>query len=109
MARASGLGLIGCGVLLIGWAFRSVAGNIGPEERQLVTTGPYAFSRNPMYVGWTMLYAGRALLSNNRWVALLLPAVVAITHVGTIQEERALEREFGDEYRVFRQNVRRYL
>lgn len=108
-ARASGLGLIGCGGFIIGWAVRSVAGNVGSEERQLVTTGPYSLSRNPMYVGWTMLYAGLALLSNNRWVALLLPAVVTITHVGTIQEERPLEREFGDEYRAYRRNVRRYL
>lgn len=109
LARVSGLGLIGCGVFITGWAFRSVAGNIGSEERQLVTTGPYSLSRNPMYVGWTVLYAGLALLSNNRWIALFFPAVVTDTHLGTIQEERSLEREFGDEYRTYRRTVRRYL
>lgn len=109
ISRIGGLALIGWGVFVNGWAISSVAENIGREELQLVTTGPYSFSRHPMYTGWTMLYAGFALLRNNGWIALFLPAVIATTHWGIHREEQSLEREFGEEYRAYRRRVPRYL
>lgn len=109
IARVGGAALVAWGGLVIGLAIKSVAGNIGRAERNLVTTGPYSFSRNPMYVGWTMVYAGFALLKNNGWVALFLPAVIATTHWGTHREEESLAREFGEQYRTYRSRVRRYL
>ncbi|MFC7237295.1 methyltransferase family protein [Saliphagus sp. GCM10025317] len=109
ITRICGLALIGWGVFVNGWAFYSIAKTIGRGERQLVTTGPYSFSRNPIYVGWTMLYAGFALLKNNGWIALFLPAVIAITHWATHREEQWLEQEFGEEYRAYRRRVPPYL
>lgn len=97
------------GRFLNGWAIYSVAENFGRGERQLVTTGPYSFSRNPMYVGWTVLYTGFALRKNNGWIALFLPAVIATTHVWLHLEEQSLEREFGEEYRAYCRRVPRYM
>lgn len=76
----------------------------------LVTTGPYRFSRNPMYLGFTLLYLGIGLLANSVWPLLLLPLVIVVMYFGVIvREEAYLERLFGDAYRSYRQRVRRWL
>ncbi|MFI5210728.1 MAG: methyltransferase family protein, partial [Gemmatimonadales bacterium] len=68
------------------------------------------FSRNPMYVGMTLLYLGIALWANSLWPLLLLPAVLVVMRRGVIAREEAyLERRFGDEYRSYRARVRRWL
>jgi protein-S-isoprenylcysteine O-methyltransferase Ste14 len=63
-----------------------------------------------MYVGMTLLYLGTTIWQNTLWPLVALPAVVAVIHVGVIQrEERYLERLFGDDYRAYRDRVRRWL
>ncbi|USZ71695.1 methyltransferase family protein [Natronosalvus halobius] len=111
LARSAGWGLTGIGLLIIGWAVRTVGGSELGGERPavLVTTGPYAFSRNPMYVGWTALYLGIALLLNTAWLLVVLPVVLSTVHLVVRREERSLEREFEDAYRAYRRDVRRYL
>lgn len=108
-ARAVGVGLSLVGVLLIWWAVRAV-GEVNVEKpATLVTTGPFSFSRNPMYVGWSVLYLGLSLVVNTVWLVVAFPLVVAAAHRVVLQEERALEREFGDAYRTYRRDVPRYL
>lgn len=109
LARATGLVLVSSGLFLIGWALRAVAVTLDTGARRPVTAGPYAVSRNPMYVGWTLLYAGTALLRNDAWVAGFTPAVLATTHWIVRREERELELAFGDEFRAYSGRVRRYL
>lgn len=109
LARAAGWGLVVAGLAVIGWAVRTVGAQDVEAPAALVTDGPYAFSRNPMYVAWTALYAGVALLANAAWPLLALPAVLAATHATVRREERALEEDFGEEYRDYRRAVRRYL
>ena len=76
----------------------------------VVTTGPYRFSRNPMYVGITLLYVGVAIWVNTVWPLLFLPVILIVMHYGVIvREEAYLERTFGEEYRQYRQRVRRWL
>ena len=80
-----------------------------PASR-LVTAGPYRFTRNPMYLGITLAYAGLALLIDTAWPLLLLPAVLALLMVVVVRrEERYLERAFGDAYRAYRDRVRRWI
>ena len=62
-----------------------------------------------MYVAWTLGYAGVALVSGTAWPLLLLPAVLVVTQVVIMREERSLERRFGDAYRSYKASVRRYL
>jgi protein-S-isoprenylcysteine O-methyltransferase Ste14 len=101
--------LIGAGILLGAWAVRA-AGNVDVESpSELVTTGPFAFSRNPMYVAWMALYVGIALVVNTVWLFVLLPVVLVVTHVTVQREEHSLESAFGDEYRDYKDDVRRYL
>ena len=76
---------------------------------KVVTRGPHALTRHPMYVGWTMVYIGAALMVGSRWLLILLPPVLGYTHRAVLREERCLEGRFGRDYRQYRERVRRYL
>jgi protein-S-isoprenylcysteine O-methyltransferase Ste14 len=76
----------------------------------LVTTGPYRISRNPGYLGMTLAYAGVALLSGALWpFGTLVPTLVLIDCGVIAREERYLERTFGDQYRQYKRQTRRWL
>ncbi len=82
--------------------------DLGRPE-QLVTAGPYRLSRNPMYVGWTLVYIGVGLALDSAWLLLLLPAVLVATHLAVVREEHRLSDLFGATYQEYRTSVRRYL
>jgi len=76
----------------------------------LVTDGPYRFTRNPMYLGMAALYAAIALGAGSLWALALLPIVLVVIQVAVIRREEAyLERHFGEPYREYRSNVRRWI
>lgn len=76
----------------------------------LVTEGPFRYSRNPIYVALTWLYVGVALLINALWILLLVvPAVLVIRYGVIAREEVYLTRKFGDAYRQYTTQVRRWL
>ena len=76
----------------------------------LVFTGPYRYTRNPMYVALALLTAGMGLWLNTWWVFLLLvPVVVAIDRFVIAREEAYLRRRFGSEYDAFARRVRRWV
>lgn len=107
------LGLAGL-VLLFAAAARFIkAGTNIPTSRPstaLVTDGLYRFSRNPIYLGLTLVYLGLAVGMASLAVLLLLPPLLAVMQIGVIQrEERYLEARFGEAYRAYRQRVRRWL
>jgi protein-S-isoprenylcysteine O-methyltransferase Ste14 len=76
----------------------------------LVTSGPYAFTRNPMYVSLALLTIAFALFLNSWWIAILLiPALLAVQQMVMVPEERYLRRRFGAEYEAYMLRVRRWL
>ena len=76
----------------------------------LVTSGGYRISRNPMYTGLAIIYAGGALLAGSWWPMLLLPLVLlAIVQLVIKPEEAYLSERFGDDYRQYQARVRRWL
>ena len=94
-------------------AYRAVASvnaiDVGTPTH-LIDTGPYARSRNPMYVAWTLIYVGVGLLANTAWLLLLLPPLVLFTHYFVVlPEERHLAQQFGAAYAAYSARVRRYL
>ncbi len=97
------------------WAFRTMlrAGeNPDPGEptQSIVTEGPFARTRNPLYLSFAIFDLGVALLLNNLWIALVLvPLVVYIDLRIVRREERKLQRQFGDEYLNYKRSVRRWL
>ena len=76
----------------------------------LVTEGPFRSSRNPIYVALTLLYLGVAFLVNAWWILLLVVPVLVVIRYGVIAREEAyLTRKFGDAYRQYTTQVRRWL
>jgi len=98
------------GILLAAWAVTMVNAIDISKPAMIITTGPYAFSRNPMYVAWMLIYLGVALIMNTAWLTMLLPILILFTHYFVIrQEEHQLEKLFGEPYRQYCARVRRYL
>ena len=78
--------------------------------RALVTTGIHGRSRNPIYVGMFLLYAGIGLVARSPWVLILtLPLAITLRYGVVAREEAYLERRFGDAYRDYKARVRRWL
>src|SRR6185436_2021748 len=69
----------------------------------IVRSGPYRWTRNPMYLGMLLLYLGVAFLFDVRWALVLSPALVAlVSQLVIAKEERYLEASFGDEYQRYK-------
>jgi protein-S-isoprenylcysteine O-methyltransferase Ste14 len=78
--------------------------------RTIVATGPFRYSRNPMYVALSTMYVGLSLLAGKAWPLVLLPIVlVAVYAIVIRREEHYLASAFGDEYAAYRRRVRRWL
>jgi protein-S-isoprenylcysteine O-methyltransferase Ste14 len=76
----------------------------------LVTTGPFRFTRNPLYVAFTLFFIGLALWTGWLSSLLLLPLAHAGLHYGVVaREERYLANKFGAAYDDYRRRVRRWL
>ena len=105
---------VGC--ILPVWAyvrFRLAGTEIDPTSetnRALVETGPYAFSRNPMYLGLTVVSVGMVILVDC-WPMLAAPFAVFATanFVHIPFEEAKMARQFGEAYDTYRRRVRRWL
>ena len=107
------LGLPAAGIAL--WAlltFRRADTAIEPWEpaRHLVTHGPYAYTRNPMYVSLTLLSASLAVALDLPWALLMVPAAVLVTDRYVIaREEVHLAHMFGAAYRDYCARTRRWV
>jgi protein-S-isoprenylcysteine O-methyltransferase Ste14 len=114
-AVAAGIvvGLLGAGLVLWGLATMRTAGAaVDPRKgtKAIVTTGPFRFTRNPLYVGLTLVYLGLTLGFDTWWGIVLLVPLMVVLHVGVVRrEESYLERKFGDEYRQYKRKVGRYI
>jgi protein-S-isoprenylcysteine O-methyltransferase Ste14 len=110
-----GVALVGLGCFVALWGivtFRRHRTSVLPfrPASALVETGPYRFTRNPMYVGMTTAYVGAALALNVVWPLLILPIVLyLIVRLVVKPEEEYLAAKFGVEYARFTQRVRRWL
>ena len=114
LRRAAGSLALAGGCAINVWAIierrRRTAGEFELEHPQtLVTTGPYALSRHPMYVGWWCIHLGVGLLRGSGWVVATVPSAALVEHLGVVAEERALEHTFGDEWARYRDRVPRYV
>jgi protein-S-isoprenylcysteine O-methyltransferase Ste14 len=76
----------------------------------IVRTGPYRFSRNPIYLAYSLFQLGIAIWMNSLWLLATLGVAVALMHFVVIRrEEEYLERRFGAEYLDYKASVGRWL
>lgn len=77
---------------------------------ELLFAGPYRFTRNPMYVGMTLVTIGLGVASDTLWTLPLALAALGAVHVLAVRpEERYLAAKFGEPYLQYMTRVRRYL
>jgi len=82
----------------------------GAAATCLVMTGPFAISRNPIYLAWAIFQLGLGIWLQNIWIVVLLPpAILVVNMLGIIPEEQVLQEEFGQAYQEYRDRVRRWL
>jgi protein-S-isoprenylcysteine O-methyltransferase Ste14 len=108
-------------IVLVAGVWLSVAGarefdrngtNINPFQPALtlVTTGPYRFTRNPMYLGMTIILLGFSLMLSLEWGIILTPVLLlAFDRLVVAREEAYLTAKFGTPYRDFLARTRRWL
>jgi protein-S-isoprenylcysteine O-methyltransferase Ste14 len=100
---------------LVAWAIITMtrAGSNVPTNlpsTTIVETGPYRFTRNPIYLGMVLGLIGLAIAFNGLWLLMTLVPFALVIRYGVITREEAyLERKFGDVYRRYRARVRRWL
>ena len=107
--------LVAMAAALLSYSIRQLrlAGTPAPGNKPttvIVRTGPYRFSRNPIYLAFFALHLGLAIWADSLWlVATLIPTVAIIAGVVVPREERYLSRRFGAEYQEYKASVRRWL
>lgn len=80
------------------------------EPCQLVTDGPFRFSRNPMYLGFMVFLTGWAVVMGTLSPFLVLPVFFVITDLWYVRvEERAMRRRFGEAYEAYCRRTRRWI
>jgi protein-S-isoprenylcysteine O-methyltransferase Ste14 len=114
---ASGIALIVLGLAIVAVSLRSFAragttpNPLRPRNAtELVTSGAYALSRNPMYVGDAVALVGIAVWLGS--LPSLLPIAAFVVYIDRVQiaaEEEAMTEKFGDRYADYRRQVRRWL
>lgn len=113
--RILGIVLAAGGFLLSSWSIvHFFIHRVNPDPFKptdgIVTTGPYRFSRNPIYLAFIMLQVGVGVWAEGTWIIITVLPATAIIFFGVIlKEERYLEKKFGEEYLEFRTRVRRWL
>ena len=105
---------IGTYILVSSWRIlrQSLSRKISSEEHLpgLVQTGPYRFSRNPMYLGGALDWAGWSLLTVSAWFLIIALAIyLGVFVLGVPHEERKLEVAYGVDYIRYKRRVGRVL
>jgi protein-S-isoprenylcysteine O-methyltransferase Ste14 len=112
---ALGVALLGSGAAAIVMSFRHFKRTDQDPKPwkptpEIIETGIYGHSRNPMYVGMALLQAGFGFLLGNLWVLALVPVSLALNYVIAVRpEEVYLEELFGEPYLAYKQRVRRWI
>lgn len=113
--RWVGLAFIADGVILMGWAALSMARAQTPiiprrEPQQLVTSGPFRFSRNPIYLADVLILLGFIILIGAASALVLVPLFLWIITVRFIRgEEAALRERFSDAFEAWATKTRRWI
>src|SRR6267154_447870 len=92
--------------------FQAAGTNVPPNlpTTALVVDGIYRRTRNPLYLGATLVYLGLSVVAGSFWAIGLVVPLLGVINTGVIaREERYLEQKFGDTYRAYQARVRRWV
>jgi len=98
--------LIGAALAAIGLLIRGASSGHLRKDRELATAGPYAYTRNPLYLGSAFLAAGFAIAGGSWWAGLLVVAYFGIFYYAVMRnEEQDLHRRFGEAFDAYAARV----
>ncbi len=103
----AGLALFVSSLVSFGASFRVGIDTEHPDK--LITTGAFAFSRNPIYVAFVLVFLGQFLIFSNFILLIYLFAGAWLIHRQVLREEDFLKKHYGQEYADYCSRVRRYL
>ena len=115
MMRGTGWMLVVLALALDVWTFRTLKRHnttILPNKAasQLAIDGPFAHSRNPIYLGNVMLCLGVGFILGSRWFVFLSIALfVMLSELAIKREEKHLEAKFPEEWKAYKARVRRWI
>lgn len=114
-AQAAGALAAAAGLWIAGWAYvqlircRTALLSSSPTSH-LVTSGPYRFTRNPVYLGYTMAMLGTGLFTGNIWMMASAALTALVTHAWIVRsEERHLLARFGFEFECYCRRTRAWI
>ncbi len=96
---------IGISISLVGLALRAWAAGCLYKDRDLATGGPYAYTRNPLYLGTLLVAAGLVVASRSVWLGLLFAAVFTFVYLPVIQLEQQHLHDLFPEYADYAKRV----
>jgi protein-S-isoprenylcysteine O-methyltransferase Ste14 len=99
--------LVGALVLVPGLVLRGLASGHVQKDKQLTTSGPYAYTRNPLYLGSLMLAAGFAIAARSWWIVAVILLMFAVIYVPVIAGEERYLRQTFPEYDDYARHVPR--
>ncbi len=101
--------LIGLPVCALGLLLRASAAGHLAKDRELATTGPYAYIRNPLYAGTLIVAVGVVIASRNLWLAVIFALAFILIYLPAIElEEQHLDDVFPN-YRDYRRRIHRFV
>ncbi|HUR45961.1 MAG TPA: isoprenylcysteine carboxylmethyltransferase family protein [Candidatus Saccharimonadales bacterium] len=94
--------LIGCGVAMIGLLVRAYAAGVIEKNARLAVSGPYAHTRNPLYLGTAIAALGLSIAAGKLWLFVFAAAFFVAVYLPVIRREQVrLEELFGIEYKEY--------
>ncbi|MGV3553030.1 methyltransferase family protein [Rhizobium sp.] len=115
LLEMAGVAIAGAGIWLVLWGYaklirhRTALLSSSPTTH-LVTSGPYRFTRNPVYLGYTLAMLGSGLLLANFWMAIIAALTAIVTHAWIIRsEEKHLLARFGFEFECYCRRTRAWI
>ena len=99
-------------LLIASVSFKRAQTNIQPWKptTQIISSGIFAYSRNPIYLSFCFVTMGIGLIVNSLWVTLsVIPSIVVIFFHAIKKEELYLENKFGQTYLAYKEKVRRWI
>ena len=113
LAAGGMLALVGLALFVVSVReFRRAGTSVVPGEPStaLLESGPYRYTRNPIYISFTIFYFGLAIMLTSAWMLVLLVPVLIVLQRGVVEREEAyLASKFGEAYRKYQSRVPRWL
>ena len=101
--------LLGAAICLPGLALRALASGHVQKNTSLTTTGPYACTRNPLYLGSLVLAAGFAVAARRWWVVIAIVTLFAVVYLPVVLAEERFLRERFPEFAEYERRVPRFV